>query len=168
MSYDKINFAHVTDAALAAENKSALGKLVLFKHFDEKRNDYEGEFTVEAIKAFVDQKKLATVMDFDDTAIEVVFQQGKPTLVLFANESDESATARTNFETAAQELKEGSVKFCALNPKNQHWNRLADYIGVNVSKAPQAMLVKTTQDVEKYQFDRAITVENIKAFVQEF
>jgi hypothetical protein len=46
---------------------------VLFKDFDEKRNDYEGEFTAAAINAWVDSKKVATVMEFDDTAIEIVF-----------------------------------------------------------------------------------------------
>lgn len=54
MSYDKFGFAHVTDASVAAEKKSALGKLVLFKDFDELRNDYEGEFNNDAIKTFID------------------------------------------------------------------------------------------------------------------
>jgi len=31
MNFDKIVFAHVTDAALAEANNSALGKIVLFK-----------------------------------------------------------------------------------------------------------------------------------------
>jgi len=54
MSYDKIGFAHSIDASLAASNNSGLGKLAFFKDFDEKRNDYEGEWTNEAIKAWVD------------------------------------------------------------------------------------------------------------------
>lgn len=73
MNYDKITFAHSTSSELATANKSALGKLVLFKQFDEGRNDYEGEFKNEDLKKFINEKKLATVMDFDDTAIEVVF-----------------------------------------------------------------------------------------------
>lgn len=73
MNYDKFAFGHVTDAALATANNSALGKIALFKPFDEKRNDYEGEISFEPITAFVDAAKLATVMEFDETAIEVVF-----------------------------------------------------------------------------------------------
>lgn len=73
MNYDKFGFAHVTDAALATANNSSIGKLALFKPFDEKRNDYEGEIKFEPITEFVDAAKLATVMEFDETAIEVVF-----------------------------------------------------------------------------------------------
>lgn len=54
MNFDKFGFAHVTDSNLASANNSSLGKLVLFKDFDEKRNDYDGDFTAEAIKKFVD------------------------------------------------------------------------------------------------------------------
>jgi protein disulfide-isomerase A1 len=73
MNYDKFGFAHVTDAALATANNSAIGRIALFKPFDEKRNDYEGEIKFEPIRDFVDAAKLATVMEFDETAIEVVF-----------------------------------------------------------------------------------------------
>lgn len=45
----------------------------MYKQFDEKRNDYEGEYTLEALKTFLDSKSFATVMEFDDRAIEKVF-----------------------------------------------------------------------------------------------
>jgi len=73
MGYDRIAFAHSTVEALAKAKDSSLGNLVLFKNFDEKRNDYSGEFTSVAIIAWVDSNKVATVMEFDETAIEFVF-----------------------------------------------------------------------------------------------
>lgn len=73
MNFDKIAFAHSSNADVATANNSALGKIVLFKNFDEKRNDYEGDFTSEAINAWVNDKKVPTVMEFDDVAIELVF-----------------------------------------------------------------------------------------------
>jgi len=46
---------------------------VIFKKFDERRNNYEGDFTVPELKKFIDAKSFATVMEFDDRAIEKVF-----------------------------------------------------------------------------------------------
>jgi len=47
--------------------------LVIFKKFDEGRNDYEGNFVVAEIKKFIDEKSFATVIEFDDRAIEKIF-----------------------------------------------------------------------------------------------
>ena len=73
MSFDNLAFGHVFNAELIAGQQSSEGKLVLYKQFDEGRNDYDGSFTVAAIKAFVDEKSYATVIEFDDRAIEKVF-----------------------------------------------------------------------------------------------
>jgi len=73
MGYEKLGFAHVSDESIASHAETSLGNIVLFKKFDEKRNNYEGKFTVALVKDFVDTNSFATVMDFDDRAIEKVF-----------------------------------------------------------------------------------------------
>lgn len=73
MKYDNIAFAHSQDSALAQQSQAQLGQVVLFKQFDEGRNDFTLEFTSENLNQFINSNKLATVMEFDDDAIEAVF-----------------------------------------------------------------------------------------------
>lgn len=73
MGFEKIVFAVVTDAEIIAHAKASVDNIVLYKQFDEGMNEYSGEFTVEAIKTFCDTNSFATVMEFDDRAIEKVF-----------------------------------------------------------------------------------------------
>jgi len=83
----------------------------LFKKFDEGRNDYEGDFSkVETLKEWVDEKSFATVMKFDDRAVEKVFQQGKPTIFLFSEETESSKEAEKVFSEVAH-LKKGKILF---------------------------------------------------------
>ncbi|KRX00097.1 Thioredoxin-like fold [Pseudocohnilembus persalinus] len=166
MKYDNIAFGHSTDASLAQANDAKLNQLVLFKQFDEGRNDFTGEFNAEAITQFVDGNKLATVMEFDDSAIEAIFQKQMPTLFLFQNDNEESSKARQIFDAAAKELKgTGEVIFSYLTPSSQHWQRLADYIGVNTAKVPALQLVKAGKTMEKFKYEAEISLENIKEFI---
>jgi len=72
MSFDKLAFGHVYNAEVAA-HENAANSIVIFKKFDEGRNDYKGADNFEALKAWIDEKSFATVMEFDDRAIEKVF-----------------------------------------------------------------------------------------------
>jgi len=38
---------------------------VIFKQFDEGRNDYEGEFEADSIVDFINKNSVATIMEFD-------------------------------------------------------------------------------------------------------
>jgi hypothetical protein len=47
-TFDDATFAHTHSADLKSHYKA--GSLVLFKNFDEKRNDFEGDFTSDNMK----------------------------------------------------------------------------------------------------------------------
>lgn len=67
-------FGHVFDDDITAGQKTSAGKVVVYKKFDEGRNDYNGPNSAAELKKFIDEKSFATVMEFDDRAIEKVFQ----------------------------------------------------------------------------------------------
>jgi len=84
MTFDKLAFGHVFNAELASQER-ANENIVLYKKFDEGRNDYNGPWNFDSLKTWIDEKSFATVIEFDDRAIEKVFQQGNPTIFLFFN-----------------------------------------------------------------------------------
>jgi len=60
-SFDDVNFAHTFDAAM----KTGESHIVLFKDFDEKISNFEGELSKESIVSFIESNYLPTVMGFD-------------------------------------------------------------------------------------------------------
>ena len=73
MTYDDIVFAHVFNTELRAANKATGTNFVLFKQFDEGRNDFTESVSLENLKKFVDAHSFATVIPFNDRAIPKIF-----------------------------------------------------------------------------------------------
>ena len=75
---DDFPFAITSEAAVLAEYKAA--GVVIFKNFDEGRNDMEGEVTEESVMAFVAGNSLPLVVDFSqDTARRSSLETSSPT-----------------------------------------------------------------------------------------
>jgi len=49
-----------------------------------------------------------------------------------------------------------------------HYQRLADFIGVNTAKVPQVMIIQTSNEVNKFSFSKQITVFNLKQYIDSF
>ena len=70
-SMDDFPFGITTEAAVLAEYKAA--GVVIFKNFDEGRNDLEGEVTEESVVAFVAGNSLPLVVDFSQDTAQKIF-----------------------------------------------------------------------------------------------
>lgn len=104
MENDKLAFGHCFESELFAEEKVSAGKVVLYKKFDERRNDFEGPYEeYKTLRSFLNEKSFAQVMEFDDRAIQKVFQEGNPTIFLFHdNKSEDSIKAIEVFSKVAK------------------------------------------------------------------
>lgn len=56
----------VTDSDLAVQYEATLDSIVLLKTFDEKRNLFDGDYTADAITAFIKANQLPLVTEFTD------------------------------------------------------------------------------------------------------
>ena len=65
LAFDDFQFYHVFDSALAAEYGVEGTGISLFKQFDEGRNDFDGDVSVDAVTKFIEDNSVATVMAFD-------------------------------------------------------------------------------------------------------
>jgi len=71
---DSVSFGITTEAALSAHLKvSGSQSVVLFKKFDEGRNDFTGEFSEEEIKKFVHANQLALISEFNQETAQKNF-----------------------------------------------------------------------------------------------
>ncbi|EAR83184.2 protein disulfide-isomerase, putative (macronuclear) [Tetrahymena thermophila SB210] len=170
MFYYDLAFAHVFNADLRIAQNAAAHNLVLYKHFDEKRNDFTGTFNLDNLKTFVDTYAFPIVMPYNGRAIERVFQQDNPTLFLFSNSNEASLAAEKAFAASAEENR-GKIVFSISKPDENFENqeKLAQYIGVNTAQVPALLLVHSSDQVLKYKFTASeITVATINQFVSDY
>lgn len=75
MGIEGLVFGHVFGNDAVRESKQAkANSVVLFKKFDEGRNEYSGSASsTDELKKFIDTYSFGIVMKFDDRAIEKVF-----------------------------------------------------------------------------------------------
>jgi len=166
-SHDDIVFIH-SDSSAVREHWSAQKEwFILFKKFDEGKNVFTGPWSTTDIKNFVGNHKFPLVMPFDDKAAQKIFGEGITSLFLLINNNDAGRKAEETFKTAAESLK-GKITFSVARIEEGMGNRLAEYIGVNEKHTPTLRIVEPHNDMNKYEFEGAVTVESVKQYVEDF
>lgn len=67
-------------------------------------------------------------------------------------------------------MKNLGVLFCQVNPNNtkNYYNRLIDYMGVNITEFPIIILLKMGEEQQKYIYNQEIKSQQIIQFVQQY
>ena len=149
-SRDDVLFAICADAS-AGEAKA--NSVVLFKNFDEGRNDLEN-VTAESLAEFVQANSTPLVMTFDDKAIEKIFHKNSAAILLFNDAAkDGSAAAGEAFAAASKSLK-GKIIFSETKASDPtgNYKKLGDYVGADLSKV-SITLLQPGQEMLKYKFE---------------
>merc|ERR1719312_1702023 len=84
---DEVKFGITSEAAVFTANKVEKDGVVLFKQFDEGRNDYDGKPDADELTKFVNANSLPLVIQFNhDTAQKIFSGEVKNHLLLFVSE----------------------------------------------------------------------------------
>merc|ERR1712088_840066 len=128
---------------IATENKVEGDAIVLFKKFDEGRNDMtEDLVNVEAIGKFVAANALPLADEF--------------------NAQHETA------QTIAKEYK-GQLLFVTIDTDEEDHKRILEFFGMKEDEIPGMRLIKLAEDMAKYKPETAgLDEANIRAFVTAF
>merc|ERR1712110_196513 len=87
--------AITSEAAVFTANKVEKDGVVLFKAFDEGRNDYDGAAEADALSAFITANSLPLVIEFNhDTAQKIFSGEVKNHLLLFVSQKSEDFPAQ--------------------------------------------------------------------------
>merc|ERR1711963_1255480 len=167
---DDLKFA-LGNADIASEHKVEGDAIVLFKKFDEGRNDLtEGLTDVEAIGKFVAASSLPLVVDFNhETAQKIFSGEIKSHLLMFLSKtSDEYADQRAVATKLAADYK-GQILFVSIDTDEEDHKRILEFFGMKDDELPGMRIIKLAEDMAKYKpVDGALTEENIKAFVGDY
>jgi len=156
---------------VATENKVDGDAIVLFKKFDEGRNDMtEGLTDVEAIGKFVAANALPLVVDFNhETAQKIFSGEIKSHLLMFlSKKSDEYAGYKETAQTIAKDYK-GQLLFVSIDTDEEDHKRILEFFGMKEDEIPGMRLIKLAEDMAKYKPENgALDEANIRSFVSDF
>ncbi|CAG9321154.1 unnamed protein product [Blepharisma stoltei] len=156
-------YAISTDPEAAKEYGVNIPQLVVFKHYDDGKAEYKGEFNESDLTEFIEKHQLPWVMRFEGKAIEYVFGKENPCLFLFRKEED------SQYDELLQHISK-HVKGEIFMTYADLWDsiniRLGNSIGVSPDSMPMAFIWHS--ETKKYMLSGEITEETLLQFLQDY
>ena len=165
---DEVTFGWANGEELRASRNANDNSIVLFKTFDERRNDFTDELNEANLKAFVSKSSLPTLIKFDQKAAQKIFGENMATLFLFHGTDAASTQALEVFNVVAPQLK-GKILVSTSPINDGLGKRLGDYIGVSESELPHVKIVNPNGgEIKKFAYDGEINAEGVLKFFDDW
>lgn len=170
-AFDDIVFAHASDASIASKYQIedlSSPKVVLFKKFDEGRNDFTGTLNADELKKFVEAHFLPLIIPFNQKAAQKIFGEGHPALFLFHEGGDAGTRAHEAIKEAAGALT-GKILLSVSGVLDGLPKRLAEYVGVTERDIPTVRIVDpASEEMLKFTLQGDITADSIIQFYEDW
>jgi len=167
---DDAKFGITSEAAVFTANKVEKDGVVLFKAFDEGRNDYDGATDADELTKFINANSLPLVIEFNhDTAQKIFGGEVKNHLLLFVSQKSEAFPAQKEMAAKVAELHKGKVLFVTVDADEEDHKRILEFFGMKEDEVPGMRLIRLEEDMAKYRPEsNDLEEENVKKFVQDF
>lgn len=127
-------------------------KIVLFKKFDEGRNDYDGEYAAKEISKFVGSNSLPVLVEFSgETANKIFGGDIKKHCVLFLSSKSEDFKTQSDLATKVAKDYKGKLLFVFIDVSKSDSARVLDFFGVKSDEAPAMRVTHLGDTMLKYK-----------------
>lgn len=165
---DDVPFGITSESDVFAEHGVDADGVVLFKKFDEGRNNHDGELTVDGIKNFVVSNRLPLVIEFTSESAQKIFGGDVKNHILLFLKKDEGKETLEGYGEAAKDFK-GKILFIYLDTANEENARIMEFFGLKESEVPAVRLITLADDMTKYKpTSDGVDSATIKQFAQDF
>ena len=172
LSYKYYSAGHCKTKECLDHYKVENGTTVLFKNFDEKRNDFPKNYTKSKFKEFILQKLVPKVLTYVPQNKEYVITHGVTSLVMFYNKETENGEKNYELiEKVAKELDKKEIKLQVMvsQLKSEEEKKLASQFNVNEDNLPSIVIVKLSHErLTKYSMEKEVNYENIIEFAEQW
>ncbi|KAG8507558.1 Protein disulfide-isomerase [Galemys pyrenaicus] len=144
--------------------------VVLFKKFDEGRNNFEGDITKEKLLDFIKHNQLPLVIEFtEQTAPKIFGGEIKTHILLFLPKSASEYEAKLgHFRKAAEGFK-GKILFIFIDSDHADNQRILEFFGLKKEECPALRLITLEEEMTKYKPESSeLTAEKITEFCHRF
>lgn len=107
------------------------------------------------------------LVEFDEDIVPLIFDEQKDAIILFTDDIDQDFVRV--FEDAAQKLR-GEAIFVISGTMFGIQERLADFIGIDISQAPSIRYLQTSREMKKFTFEHSLhhmKVPDLYKFITE-
>uniref|UniRef100_A0A8W4FA53 protein disulfide-isomerase n=1 Tax=Sus scrofa TaxID=9823 RepID=A0A8W4FA53_PIG len=159
---DDIPFGVTSNSDVFSKYQLDKDGVVLFKKFDEGRNDFEGEVTKEKLLDFIRHNQLPLVIEFtEQTAPKVFGGEVKTHILLFLPKSaSDHASKLSSFREAAEGFK-GKILFIFIDSDHSDNQRILEFFGLKREECPAVRLITLEEEMTKYKPESAeLTAEH--------
>jgi protein disulfide-isomerase A1 len=164
ITIDDYPFGLVKDDAVARKFNAKQNSFVLFKPFDENRNDLEN-ISEQNLRDFLNKYSTKRVAEFDDKITEIVFGKNQPALVYFGEKGDKWNEVEKLLDPIAVKVA-GKLKVVMTEIKSGMGKRVAEYIGLEQKELPAIRILDTRKDLKKFNMEGNIDEKTILEFVE--
>jgi len=165
---DDVTFGVTSHDDLFAEHKVDKDSVVLFKKFDEGRNDLTADdLDSKQLKDFITANQLPLVIQFTQTSAQKIFGgEVKNHLLLFVDTTGDDFQGKLDeYRAAAGDFK-GKVLFIYIDINDDDNARILEFFGLKVEECPTVRYIQLGEDMTKYKPDSAdLSTDAIKTFV---
>ncbi|XP_046916185.1 protein disulfide isomerase isoform X2 [Dermatophagoides farinae] len=166
---DAIPFALITDKSVAESLAITEDgeRVVLFKKFDENRNDFDGEYSVDNLKLFIAANSLPLAVEFNhDTAKKIFGGEIKSHLLLFISQKDDDYEKKIETYRSAAKSYKGKVLFVILNADDDEHEKIMEFFGIQKEQVPSMRLIRLEDEMTKFKPEtNDFNEQSIKDFV---
>ncbi|CAL1529222.1 unnamed protein product [Lymnaea stagnalis] len=165
---DDIPFGITSDSEVFADNKVESDGVVLFKKFDEGRNDFKGDLKEDEIRSFIAGNRLPLVIEFTQEVTQKIFGGEIKNHILLFLKKEGNDDVIQGFGNAAKDFK-GKILFIYLDTANEDNGRIMEFFGLKESEVPAVRLITLAEDMTKYRpTSEGVDSETIRQFAQDF
>ncbi|KAL9545903.1 hypothetical protein MBANPS3_006923 [Mucor bainieri] len=162
---DDYLFGIVTDEALAKEHKAEFPSLVVYKQFDEGRNDQTGAFEVEAIEEFIKTNSVPLLDAIDASNFKSYAEAGLPLAYLF-HDNAEDQQKLTEMATPLAKKYKGKINFVHIDA-----TKFGAHAGnLGLKEEWPAFAIQHLDTGAKFPLDQTkpVAFENLEPFLQDY
>jgi protein disulfide-isomerase A1 len=164
---DEVVFISTTSAEAREKYGAQENHVVIFVGNGDERKALTEEFDVDKLREFVENHRFPTVMPFNQGTAQRIFGENLDAIFLIKRSNDAGNEALRAFKSAALETSSKLV-FSYANIEDDFGGRLAEFIGVTEDQTPALRIVQVSKNLRKFIFDKEVTTENVRNFIDEF
>ena len=167
VKYEDIPFYSIEDEKLAQIYKVVPRSVVIFKKFDEKRNDIIN-FDEKKLEKFIKKHSEEKISEFTMDNYHLIFNKNKPALVYFGKKEDERW--KKDFQTLEKLAfnVDSDIIFIMTEIKDGLGKKIADKIKLRNHELPCIMILEVKIDIDKYQYKGNFQYEDLANFLDSW
>ncbi|XP_058561270.1 protein disulfide-isomerase [Neofelis nebulosa] len=167
---DDIPFGITSNSDVFSKYQLDKDGVVLFKKFDEGRNNFEGDITKDRLLDFIKHNQLPLVIEFtEQTAPKIFGGEIKTHILLFLPKSVSDYESKlSNFKKAAERFK-GKILFIFIDSDHTDNQRILEFFGLKKEECPAVRLITLEEEMTKYKPESdELTAAKIEEFCHRF